>query len=120
MVERGALPVDPFCQPQQHNAPGALSNGVARSFHSNVAPRCPDETEVSRMIPAKSEVLSLRTEGAEARLVHFKKDDDVELEFLQNQHLVIFFPDGIFGEVEWSDETGSRKAPSFETWRSCL
>ena len=63
-------------------------------------------------MPAKSGAPNVRTDTAEARLLHFKKGDDVKLEFFVDHRVVIFFPDGIFGDVEWSDEAGSRNAAS--------
>ena len=82
-------------------------------FYSNRVPPHPDDSDsLCRIIPSGIDALTVQTRGAEVRLLWFRKDDEVDLEFCLGRHLVIFFPDGILGEVEWSDQAGSERIPA--------
>jgi AraC-like DNA-binding protein len=108
MMEYDLLAADSFRQATLND--GVTSSGGALAF-SSVARRS-DEGKIGRIFPRDSEAFKIGSEIAEARLLHFEKHDQVELEFLLHKHLVIFFPDGVLGDVEWSNEAGTRRAPS--------
>ena len=76
----------------------------------NLASRCSSDREIVRVVPCAGAPSSASAEAAESKLLHFQKNDQVELEFLPHRHLLIFFPDGVFGDVEWSNKTGIRRA----------
>lgn len=99
-----------FSRAALDDVPAMKSDGSAPPFIST--PRCRHETRIGQAIPINREALRISTEAAEAKLLHFQKHDQVELEFLPHKHVVIFFPDGILGDVEWSNEAGTRRAPS--------
>ncbi len=76
----------------------------------NLASRCSSDREIVRVVPCAGAPSSASAEAAESRLLHFQKNDQVELEFLPHRHSLIFFPNGVFGDVEWSNKTGIRRA----------
>src|SRR4051794_3509100 len=59
--------------------------------------------QVSQTSPDGRGVVGIQTDATEVRLLSFRAGNDVELEFLQDSEMLLFFPDGIFADVEWKN-----------------
>ena len=105
MTEYEALSVDPYIH-------GSSSHGRCEVPGGSTPLQPPNEVEIDRVSPLKSDGLAIVTRAAEVRLLQFQKGDEIQFEFLLSRHLVVFFPDGIFGEVEWGGEAWNNRSTS--------
>ena len=96
-----------------HSQPFLFPSDEAATAPSECVPsQCLNEAEIFGIRPLRSWGSSIQTRAGEVRLLRFQMDDEVKLEFFLNRHMVIFFPDGIFGESEWRNEVRNRTISS--------
>ena len=105
MTECEALSLNSYIQ-------RSLSDGQYVAPGGCVQLRPANEVEINRISPLKRDGLAIVTKAAEVRLLQFRKDDEINFEFSLRRHLVVFFPDGIFGEVEWGGEAWNKRSTS--------
>ena len=97
MVAHDAFLFDRYSQPLSGDEAETAPNGCFPSQY-------PDEAEIFNIDPLRGWGSSIQTRAGEVRLLQFQADEEVKLEFSLNRHMVIFFPDGVFGAVEWRNE----------------